>query len=152
MKFHIQRGTINLKEMKTQLVNIVIYSTLLIIILSFYFISTVSILSIRNIGLILGILLISYFLFINVTYHFIDFKDNLKLKQKKYSNITPSLKKSIYIFFSILIIISLLTYFNTKTVQIVPIFIDREYNSLIIMGFLILLFFQEVQKRSTFKK
>lgn len=138
--------------MKTQLVNIVIYSTLLIIILSFYFISTVSILSIRNIGLILGILLISYFLFINVTYHFIDFKDNLKLKQKKYSNITPSLKKSIYIFFSILIIISLLTYFNTKTVQIVPIFIDREYNSLIIMGFLILLFFQEVQKRSTFKK
>jgi hypothetical protein len=137
--------------MKTQLINIIIFSFVLIILLSFYFVSNISFISLKNLGFIIGILFILYFLFINVTLHFVDFKDNLKLK--RYKIVTNlSLKESVLVFFSILIIISFLTYLNAKFVQLVPFFINREYNSLIIMGILILLFFQQVQKHSTSAK
>ena len=110
--------------MKSQIVNIVILSLVLTVILSFYFISTISFLSLKNIGFVIGILLILYFLFINVTFHFIDFRDNLKIKRlepKGHQNITtPRLRKSFGIFFSILIVVTILTYLNTKFVQKVP--------------------------------
>jgi hypothetical protein len=101
--------------MKTQqLANIVIFSLLLTFILNYYIISTLSFISLKGLGFIIGILLVIYFLFINVSLHFIDFRDTLKLKRintgdHSYIN-TPSLKKSIIIFFCILIVISILTY------------------------------------------
>jgi phosphatidylserine synthase len=143
--------------MKTQpLGNIVLFSLVLTIILSFYFISTVDLISLKNLGLIVGILLVSYFLFINVTFHYVDFRDNLKLKRIRPENhqniIIPGLKKSTFIFLGILIFISILTYLNIRFVQMVPFFIDKEYNYLIVIGLLFYLLFQEVQKHSASTK
>jgi hypothetical protein len=141
--------------MKNQIFNIVFFSLLLTIILIFYFLSSISFISLKSTGFIIAILLVLYFLFINVTLHYIDLKDNLKLKRfklKRFNSNIPSLKKSILIFFGILIFISVLTYLITKFVQIVPSFNDKEYNYLIIMGLLLFIFFQEARKHSTSTK
>jgi phosphatidylserine synthase len=136
--------------MKTQLINTVIFSIVLLTILSFYFMSNISFASLKNLGFIIGSLLILYFLFINVTLHYIDFRDNLKLKRYPYA--APGLKKALFIFFGILVVISLLTYFNIKYVQIVPFFINKEYNYMLITCLLLYLFFQEARKHTTSTK